>query len=106
MYPAYGWEFMPNAYTSQPVFNLDTDFQTSYIMFNDSNDKMDISPDTTITEKSVRNNCFNILKQITNGLYIISSTETLLKIEGILQTVDSIHPNYQDCQLNINVKLL
>ncbi|CAC5416830.1 unnamed protein product [Mytilus coruscus] len=61
---SYGWEFMPNAYTSQPVFNLDTDFQTSYIMFND---------------------------------------KTLLKIEGILQTVDSIHPNYQDCQLNINL---
>lgn len=90
IYPAYGWEFMPNGYTSQPVFNLDTDFQKPYIMFNDGNDRMDISPDTTVTEKSVRNNCFDILKQITSGLYIISSTDTLLKIEGILQTVDSL----------------
>ncbi|CAC5403806.1 unnamed protein product [Mytilus coruscus] len=109
-YPGYGWDFLPPEYKTQPLFNLDSEL-TDKAVFSDSKVNIvdesiasetvvDIEiPDlvqeecqTSITElKEIKKGkkCLIAIKQIRNGVYSVSSLETLYNVHKMLMNVDS-----------------
>ncbi|CAC5395155.1 unnamed protein product [Mytilus coruscus] len=46
------------------------------------------------SEISLRNQCVDIIKHISNGVYCLSPTDTLLEVKSLLNNVDSYIDNY------------
>lgn len=92
--PSGSWDLLPQKYTSQPLFNLDTNFSDKPCN-SETHTVENISPSNinTKSESALRNECVDIIKQISTGVYTLSSTDTLLKVKTMLQNVDTYIDN-------------
>lgn len=80
-FPSYGWEFLPQEYTTLPVFNLD-------------DGECQVQQESTVHQhqgstacSSVRKETIELLSDLKNATYAINSDEVLYKLNSALQDV-------------------
>ena len=111
LFPENGWDSLSKSYTASPYFNLDknvteptskeTDPTSEYNTNEDTSMKTPLTPVKNQTKEApVRRDClrecFDTLKTIRLGLYVLTSVGVLKEVKERLWKIDALIENHKD----------
>ncbi|XP_033729820.1 uncharacterized protein LOC117319020 [Pecten maximus] len=105
-YPGHSWEFLPEVYTNSPYFCIDLEHTNTSISQTESlaesgmpTDGVDDPIIMTPSVDTVRQECFDVMKEINSALYSVNSVDNM---HVCLQHIQVLHSEVKKYQESVN----